>query len=503
MAASWSALAAIDAAVPLLAAAAVGTATAWGAADLAARSHARWRPGPFGRPRPVRRRGWFGAGLLALAAGLAFLTPWRGLYGFLPVAAALAGVWALAGAARRAWAGRTEESLRGREERTRLTVPGILAVAVAAVLMLGAFLGPSNMLLLVCWLVFGPIAADGWFAVRVLRQSRATRGAPAVAAAGEVALVELTLKYRGRFLPAWQVTATDRLRNRREDLAAPVLFARVPPRGEATGVYRFAPRVRGRHVLGPITLSVQFPLGLVRREVVQRGTAELLVLPALGRMTEAWRVGRGGADELAHRARPRKGLFEDEFHQLREYRPGDGPRAIHWPSSAKAGELMVRENRENRDRDLALYLDLHADPGPPGADPGTDGEAEAVRERAVSLAATILVDHLVRHGRATLSLRVGGAEERTYVGRAGGDLAAPLSELALAEAGPIGDPGPAAFAAAAAASPAARRVCVTTRDPHDPALAAADGGGGWDLLTARPGGYERFFETEEGADDAR
>ena len=504
----WHILKAIDAAVPLLAAALAGTAAAGGAADLAARLWADRRRDLYGKPAPVRRAFPTGVAALALAAALARVAPWRGTYGFLPIGAAFVGVWCLGTAVRGWWSRRREDreaaagadpaARRGgrfgglragrREEHTSLTAPGGIALGIAGVLLLGAFLGPSNMLLLVCCLVVGPVAADGWFAVGVLRRCRAERTAPAVAAAGEVALIELTLSYRGRLLPARQVTATDRLRNRREDLPAAVTFTRVRPRGEATGVYRFEPRVRGRHRLGPITLAVQFPLGLVRREVVEPAPGGMLVLPAVGEMLPAWRRRRRLADELAATAKPRRGLFEDEFYQLREYRPGDGPQAIHWRSSAKAGELTVRENHESRDRDLALYVDLHGE-----ADRPADDAEDALRERAVSLAATLIADHLRNHGGATVSLRTGGAGERVYVGRAGGDLTAPLSELALAEAGPVADPGPAAFAAAAAASPAARRVCVTTRDPADPTLAAADGGGGWEVLSARPSCYEEVF----------
>ena len=181
---------------------------------------------------------------------------------------------------------------RGREERLALTPAGVVTVCIAGALLLGAFLGPSNMLLLVCCLALGPLAADAYFAIATLRRCVPARRCPAIAAAGEVTLVELTLANRSR-LPATQVVAADRLRNRTEDLAAPVRFSRVPPRATVTGVYRLRPMTRGRHALGPITLSTQFPLGLVRRESVRPAPGELLVLPLLGEMTAAW-IRAGG-----------------------------------------------------------------------------------------------------------------------------------------------------------------------------------------------------------------
>ena len=44
-----------------------------------------------------------------------------------------------------------------------------------------------------------------------------------------------------------------------------------------------------------------------------------------------------------------------------EYRPGDAIRRIHWRTSARADELMVREFEENRDEDAALLVDLWSD----------------------------------------------------------------------------------------------------------------------------------------------
>lgn len=488
----WPALESIDAAVPLLSAAVLSAAAVWLTAGLAAYVDSRLRPDRFGHPRPIRRRGWIGLGALVAAGVLGWLTEVGGLYGFLPMGATAIGIWCLTGAARRAWLNRKGAPRSRREERIRLTRPGYVALVIAGVLLLGAFLGPSNMLLLVCCLVVSPLAADAWFGAGTLRRCEVGRNAPPIVAAGEVALIELQIGYAGRTLPALQVTATDRLRNRHEDLRASVTFTRVPPGYEQTGVYRLEPRTRGPHALGPITLSTAFPLGLVRREVVDRDLGNMLVLPALGVMAPDWNRRISHADELAHHARSRKGLFEDEFYQLREYRPGDAPRSIHWRSSARTGGLMVRENHESRDRDLVVLLDLHAD-GPPGL------ETENTEERAASLAATIVADHLRQFGGATLSLRTAGNGERAYLGRAGGDLTGPLVELALAEPGVVADPGKAAYAAEIEAGPAARRTVVTTREPDDPIFSesgfghGAPGSGRWEIVSARPGRYEDTF----------
>ena len=46
-----------------------------------------------------------------------------------------------------------------------------------------------------------------------------------------------------------------------------------------------------------------------------------------------------------------------EFHQLREYRPGDAPRAIDWKATARSGKLIAREYEEEKDQRVLLVVD--------------------------------------------------------------------------------------------------------------------------------------------------
>src|SRR5690606_38054331 len=125
--------------------------------------------------------------------------------------------------------------------------------------------------------------------------------------------------------------------------------------------------------------------------------------PRLGRLAPRWNRERSRAAELARRHEPRRGSFDDEFHHLREHRWGDNPRSIHWRSSARQGQLMVREFQENREPDLVLLLDLWAPPHP------ADEQQDRV-ELAVSFAATVCVEQLRRGYDAAVEVRIAGAE---------------------------------------------------------------------------------------------
>ena len=69
------------------------------------------------------------------------------------------------------------------------------------------------------------------------------------------------------------------------------------------------------------------------------------------------------------------------FISMREYVPGDDPRMIHWPTTARTGTLMIREHVEVRRPEYTIVLDTARAVGTP------DDFEEAV-DVAASLACT-------------------------------------------------------------------------------------------------------------------
>jgi uncharacterized protein (DUF58 family) len=113
-----------------------------------------------------------------------------------------------------------------------------------------------------------------------------------------------------------------------------------------------------------------------------------MVLPALGTL----RVGRFRAflkhtrvESGQSRRRPvRLPTAQSDVHGVRTYRSGDSSRWIHWRTTARRGELMVREYEEAPSENLILVLDLWA----PNIEGSETREFRALEE-AISLAATI------------------------------------------------------------------------------------------------------------------
>lgn len=374
---------------------------------------------------------WAGAVLLSLGAGGMLLVPIGSTFGFLPLSLMVVGAGLLF------YGGKSfvDVLLRGRNapsvtQGVGLTRPGAACLVIAVLLLCGAFLGPSNMLMLVFAMVVGPFIVNGWYAFGMIRNLEITRSIPAQIIAGDPVTVTLTLRNRKRRLSGWLMAATDVVTQVSgadgERLVAETLFPRVPPRESRDAGYRLRLMRRGRYQFGPLKVRSRFPLGLVERSLTFNLPGEMIVAPRLGRLADRWNREAATADELVQRRQPRRGAFPDEFEKLRLFRYGDNPRMIHWRTSARQNLLMVREYHEIRDRDLMVLLDLAADPN--------DEEALLRVELAVSFAATVCVDQLQRSRQSAMGVAAAGQELTTWTGVAHPASAEPLMhKLALVE----------------------------------------------------------------------
>lgn len=161
----------------------------------------------------------------------------------------------------------------------------------------------------------------------------------------------------------------------------------IPSRSTQTVSYTLSPRVRGRHQLGPLEIDVSDSFALGRTRFQFRETESLVVTPAieplLGIPTAPIGTGRG---ETAARHLFRTG---EEFSAMREYQVGDDLRRIHWPSVARTGSLMIRQDESARRSAACVFLDTRSSALGTAQSPGF--------EKAVSAAASIGV-HLGRSG---------------------------------------------------------------------------------------------------------
>ena len=111
-----------------------------------------------------------------------------------------------------------------------------------------------------------------------------------------------------------------------------------------------------------------------------------MVYPTIGRLTRRWFQMQRQATENRRGQRHDRSAQQVEYHGLRDYRSGDSPRWIHWRTSARRGELMVKEFEQQNEQDLAILID----PWLPRTKASPE-QREAL-EQAISFAATLCLE---------------------------------------------------------------------------------------------------------------
>ncbi len=341
--------------------------------------------------------------------------------------------------------------------RVRMPREAVIYGLILMVLCAGALLGGSNMLMLVFGLMAGPFVLNGQVTLGILKRLTVTRSLPDHATVGEMFRVKLTLTNRKRLLSSWMVSVEDLVQGPHEQLQPLALFACVPRRSTREAFYGICASRRGIYEFGPMRMISRFPLGLMERSIETGNTETLVVYPRIGRMQPRWRESVETGETASDRASVGVGISSDEFHSLREYRGGDNPRSIHWRTTARRNQLMVREYQHSRRHDLLLAVELWLPAAPRPAD------FERV-ELAVSFAASICVDHLQFASDSAIDLVVCGRETFRGAGWTGAAaLGGILEQLSLVEGGAADGLTAAARAAAAESSSGVRKILITSR----------------------------------------
>ncbi len=195
--------------------------------------------------------------------------------------------------------------------------------------------------------------------------------APSRITEGRAAGCELTVQngYRPLLHPVLDVMIDE---ERGASVRLPVLGPLARHREELT----LPSRPRGVWAIGPITYDRSDVLGLVRRRIEMSPVSELWVRPRVVRLEL---LTSGASTDLEGVTSEQLTMSDLAFHALREYRPGDDLRHVHWRSSAKADRLLVRQYRETRRGHVTVLVDHESDPYPRSVD----------FELAVSVAASI------------------------------------------------------------------------------------------------------------------
>lgn len=175
-----------------------------------------------------------------------------------------------------------------------------------------------------------------------------------------------------------------------DGLGAPasVWMGSVPAWRSAVAHYQLEGRRRGVFTIGPAQLRTGDPFGIVERTAVFDPVATVTVLPEILPLGAGLVAGPATTGSSRGRRTDRRGT---ELAGVRDYVDGDDLRAIHWASTARRGQLIVRRNETPHHPSAVVFVDArasrHAGQG-----------AQSSIETAVTCAASV-AHHLIGHGQ--------------------------------------------------------------------------------------------------------
>jgi uncharacterized protein (DUF58 family) len=172
------------------------------------------------------------------------------------------------------------------------------------------------------------------------------------ATVGESVPEEITLINRG-WLPALWVEITDESSSIESPLRIVAEAARHSHRSRH---FSHMFKRRGVYTLGPTRLRCSDPFGIYTLTMNEQHSSTILVTPPVLPLYDL-RLPTGG---LTGDERHRRGYIERNINDvgLRNYRPGDSLKHIHWRASAHFDDLIVRQLEAATSRDWVIYVDL-------------------------------------------------------------------------------------------------------------------------------------------------
>jgi uncharacterized protein (DUF58 family) len=345
---------------------------------------------------------------------------------------------------------RLRERLRA-PRRLRVLRPGGFLIAGTIVLGLATLNTGNNLLYLMLGALLGTIALSGWLSERALRGIHVERVLPHRISAGASARIEYRV-HNASEDPVYALRILDLLDRR---VVAPAdgslrltagtaIVTHVPAQGAVRAWGELMALRRGEYDFDRISIGTSFPFGLFFKERDVRAPATLLVWPRTDREVRPPRGGAARGVRLAEHATAAPGAERGDFRGLRDYRPGDDPRDLHWRTTARRARPVVREYDRRTADEYWIVLDTVA----------ADAETGEV---VIETAAALLVAGAARGHR--IGFAAGGVQLSPAGGRSRIEAALDmLASIRVASAGPV----------VTAPAPHAQCVLVTARETGAP-----------------------------------
>jgi uncharacterized protein (DUF58 family) len=256
----------------------------------------------------------------------------------------------------------------------RLTSEGVRFLLFTIGIGVAAVNTGNNLFYLLLAMMLSLVVVSGLLSEQCVRWLNFHRHVPDLIMANEPTMVTLSLTNRSRWFPSFSIRLFDVAHG--QDLDRGLFVDHVPARRSTLLSYPILAATRGRLRLEGIRAETLFPFGLFLKRALYEVPADIPVSPPIRPLSLRFVDELVSAGEGLSLPRPGHGT---QLYNLRLYRPGDDSRAIHWMTTARTSNLIVRETEAEDQRRITIVLSTVA--------PDDD---EALFERSVTLVASLL-----------------------------------------------------------------------------------------------------------------
>jgi uncharacterized protein (DUF58 family) len=275
----------------------------------------------------------------------------------------------------------------------------------------------NNLFYLLLAMMLSLIVLSGFLSEQCLRRLEFHRHLPEYLFANAPATVTLRIANRKSYVPSMSLRLLDVVAG--QDLDRGIHLSHLAPRSSRLISYLLLAPRRGRYEFDGVRVITPFPFGLFHKKAFYTFKASVIVCPEMIplpelRLHELSAVGQ-------HQSLARRGPG-NSLYDLREFRPGDDSRAIHWMTTARTGKLMLKETEAEDQRRVTVAVSTVA-----------PIEEDHAFERALSIVASLL-DQWLKEGYH-VRLLLGDRDEILAINA--GQLLQLLHPLALCERRPV------------------------------------------------------------------
>jgi uncharacterized protein (DUF58 family) len=232
----------------------------------------------------------------------------------------------------------------------------------------------NNLFYLLLAMMLSVIVISGFLSEHCLRRLSFHRHVPDLIMAHQPATVSLSVTNRNRRFPSFSLRLLDVVD--RCDVDRGLFIGQLPAQRSILLSYPVRATRRGQLRLEQVRAETLFPFGLFLKRALYQSETTVLVGPPVRHLSLRFvdeLLGEGQGHALPHRG------HGTALYNLRQYQPGDDSRAIHWMTTARTAQLIVRETEAEDQRRITAMLTCTA-----------PDDLDALFERSVTLVASIL-----------------------------------------------------------------------------------------------------------------